>query len=85
MIVGEVEDWEPKEYVNALYRMFSASSRYKDQVQHRMRCVRIDYAGDYHLDVVPCIEREGFIWTTYLVLNRDTNRAEPTAPETYTE
>ena len=85
VVVDEVGDWEPKEYVNALYRTFSASSRYKDKVRHRTRCVRIDYAGDFHLDVVPCIERKGLIWTTYLVLDRDTNRAEPTAPEAYTE
>ena len=84
-IVAEVEDWEPKEYVNALYRTFSALPRYRDKVWHRTRCVRIDYVGDFHLDVVPCIERKGLIWTTYLVLNRDTNRAEPTAPEAYTE
>lgn len=84
-IVEEVEEWEPKDYVNALYRTLSASSRYREKVQHRTRCVRVDYAGDFHLDVVPCIEREGFIWTTYLVTNRDTNRMEPTAPEAYSE
>lgn len=84
-VVDEVEDWEPKDYVNALYRAFSASSRYRDKVRHRTRCVRIDYAGDFHLDIVPCIERKGLFWTTYLVLNRDANRTEPTAPEAYTE
>ena len=68
MIVEEVEDWDPKEYVNALYRAFSASSRYEDKVKHRTRCVRIDYAGDFHLDVVPCIERKGPVSTTYWVL-----------------
>ena len=84
-IVGEVEDWEPKEYVNALYRTFSASSRYTGKVRHRTRCVRIDYAGDFHLDVVPCVERKGLLARTHWVLNRDTNRRERTAPEAYTE
>lgn len=84
-IVEEVEEWEPKEYVNALYRALSASKRYKDKVQHRTRCVRLDYSGDFHLDVVPCIERKGLIWTTYLVTNRDANRMESTAPEAYSE
>lgn len=85
MIVEEIEDWEPKEYVNALYRTFSASSRYKDKVQHRTRCVRIDYVGDFHLDVVPCIERMGLWGKTYWILNRDANREEQTAPEAYTK
>lgn len=85
VIVDAVEGWEPKEYVNALYRAFSASSRYEDKVQHRTRCVRIDYAGDFHLDVVPCIERKGTRGTAYKVLNRDSNREEQSAPEAHTE
>ena len=83
MFVDDVENWEPKEYVNALYRAFSASNRYADKVAHRSRCVRIDYAGDFHLDVVPCVERKGIRETTCWVLNRDTNEEERTAPEAY--
>ena len=83
MFVDDVEDWEPKEYVNALYRTFSATNRYADKIAHRSRCVRIDYAGDFHLDVVPCIEREGTWETTCWVLNRDTNEEERAAPEAY--
>ena len=84
MFVDDVEDWEPKEYVNALYRTFSATNRYVDKVTHRSRCIRIDYAGDFHLDVVPCIEREGIWETTCRVLNRDTNEEEGAAPEAFT-
>ena len=84
MFVDDVEGWEPKEYVNALYRTFSATNRYADKIAHRSRCVRIDYAGDFHLDVVPCIEREGIWETTCWALNRDTNEEEQTAPEAYT-
>lgn len=84
VIVEEVEDWEPKEYVNALYRAFSASSRYVDIVHHNKRCVSLDYAGDFHLDVVPCIERKLYGENLHWVLNRETNEEERSEPEEYT-
>ena len=84
IFVDDVDEWDPEEYVNALYRTFSATNRYSEKVAHRSRCVRIDYAGDFHLDVVPCIEREGAWGATYRVLNRDTNEEEGAAPEAFT-
>ena len=84
VIVEEVEDWEPKEYVNALYRAFSASSRYEDKARHKNKCVRLDYAGDFHLDVVPCIERELYGENWHWVLDRDSNEEERSEPEEYT-
>ena len=86
MIIDEVDSWQPKEYVNALYRVFRKSDRYSEKISRQSRCVTIDYAGDFHLDVVPCIK-----WVDELgrprfwVLNRNTNQKEETASEAYTE
>lgn len=82
--VDEVEDWEPKDYVNDLYRVFRASNRYRDKVTRGSRCITIDYSGDFHLDVVPCIQRSGVFSTTFHVTNRNSNEKEETAPEVYT-
>lgn len=86
MFVGEHEDWEPKDYIEQLFTTFRGSGTYRDKVFRGSRCVTVDYANDFHLDVVPCIQRESF-WndTSYHVTNRVTNEEEETASEAYTE
>lgn len=47
---------EPKDYIEALYDCFRSSRVYREKAHRKTRCVTLDYAGDVHLDVVPCIE-----------------------------
>ena len=65
----------PREYINAVYDCFRSSDRYKTMVHRRTRCVVLDYAGDFHLDIVPCIEEDD---GTQRICNRKTNEFEPT-------
>jgi len=86
--LNEVDDWEPKDYVENLYKLFKESSTYKNLVRRNTRCVVIDYAGEFHLDVVPCIREEilyGLWETNEYVCNRLTNTREETAPQKYTK
>lgn len=65
----------PSDYINAVYDCFRSSSTYKDKVHRRTRCVMLDYAGDFHLDVVPCIrDADGNHW----ICNKKTDEFEPT-------
>lgn len=48
-------DKEPKDYINDVYNCLKQNGNYEDKVHRRTRCVYIDYAGDFHLDLVPCI------------------------------
>lgn len=57
LYVDEQAAWSPKEYIESLYSSFQASGVYKGIAQRKTRCVRIDYAGDFHVDVVPYMER----------------------------
>jgi len=82
MFVDRDEEWLPKNYVNNLYDIFKGSDRYKDKVSRGTRCVALDYAGDFHLDVVPCIV-DGYYGLTFHVCNRNSDEFEPTAPEAY--
>lgn len=75
----EFEDWEPKEYVEKLYRVFRDNGIYHDMVSRKTRCVTINYAGDFHMDVVPYLERHSGKYVT----NRHENRFELTDPEKY--
>lgn len=75
----EVEGWAAEDYVNNLYSCFRGSGTYKSKVQKGKRCVTIDYAGDFHVDVVPYLERHGSKYIT----NRVDERFELTDPEAY--
>jgi len=82
----EIEGWKAKDYVEKLYKLFKGHGTYKGLVRRNTRCVVIDYAGEFHIDVVPCIRQEHwFVEDEEFVCNRLTNELEPTAPQEYTD
>ena len=78
--LDEFAGWAASDYVEQLYRVFRDSGTYEDMVSRRTRCVVVNYAGDFHLDVVPYLERHG----SFYITNRHENAFELTAPETFT-
>lgn len=54
------DDFDPEnfqvDYVSNIYDVFRDDGNYKEIVRRKSRCVTIDYSGDFHLDIVPCIE-----------------------------
>ena len=73
----EQDGWEPRDYVAELYRTFRGSSTYKELVGRRTRCVVVNYANEFHVDVVPYLVRDDGHWIT----NRSENKLENmTAP-----
>lgn len=64
LYLTEQEDWQPKDYLEHLWATFRSSGTYRDLAHRKTRCVRIDYAGDFHIDVVPYLERGGAGRTT---------------------
>ena len=81
MLMDEVDGWSASDYVRKLYEAFGRSATYKLMRSRKKRCVTIDYAGDFHIDVVPYVTRYGASYVT----NRDTDRFEPAAPDEFTE
>lgn len=79
--MDEVDGWAAQDYVQKLYEAFGRSATYKSMRSRGKRCVTIDYAGDFHVDVVPFVIRFG---STY-VTNRITDDFEPAAPDDFTE
>ncbi|MXZ48977.1 MAG: hypothetical protein F4Z13_07020 [Candidatus Dadabacteria bacterium] len=77
------EDFKPDEfqedYVRKVYDVFKDNGNYKDIVHLSTRCVTIDYAGDFHLDVVPCVEYQG----KFYVCNRVEKKYEQTDGDGY--
>ena len=68
-----------RDYVKETYDMFKNNGTYKDIVRLKTRCVTLDYKGDFHLDIVPCIENVDFSY----ICNRDDQRYERTDGEGY--
>ncbi|KUM32885.1 SMODS domain-containing nucleotidyltransferase [Arthrobacter sp. EPSL27] len=54
----EQEGWEPKQYTQALHKALESSARYRDKAVVGKRCVKLDYAGDFHIDLVPFVTRD---------------------------
>lgn len=50
-------DWNdnPQTYLQQVRAAYKRNNRYKDKLQRKNRCVRIAYANDCHVDVVPAI------------------------------
>lgn len=55
----EFEDWEPKDYINNIYYLFKNNKMYEDIAFRGTRCILLNYSGDFHIDLVPCIEVGG--------------------------
>lgn len=66
----EVDGWEPDDYVPALYRAFEASARYRGKSTMKKRCLRVQYADAFHVDLVPFVERGGLWYITHRTENR---------------
>lgn len=77
----EEPGWSPRDYVEELYKAFRSSSRYRNMVSRHARCVKVDYANEFHIDVVPYVTRHG----EHYICNRDDDEFELTNPEGFNE
>ena len=66
--------WEPKDYVLDINRTLAGNKNYADKLRLKTRCVTVDYAGDFHLDVVPRVTING----KHYICNRTDNKFEET-------
>ena len=74
------EDKNPKDYINEVYHCLKGNTNYEDKVNRKTRCVYIDYAGNFHLDLVPCITQKDRLTQEekYFICNHEDNEFEPT-------
>lgn len=63
-----------KDYIEEVHRTMKANKTYADKVKVRKRCVEISYAGEFHMDIVPCVKMRGGLY----ICNRQTNKFEIT-------
>jgi hypothetical protein len=74
-------DWSPRDYLDRTRAALAAHHIYTGMTLNRKtRCVRVVYANDFHVDVVPSVERGGVQY----IANYDDNTWEPTNPSAFT-
>jgi len=77
----EQQGWKAEDYINEVYKVFKGNGTYKQLVHRKTRCVRLDYAEEFHLDMVPCIERGRGVY----ICNREINDFEQSDGTGYRE
>lgn len=81
IVLTEQEGWTPKQYINAVFNALRRNGNYKDKVKKKNRCVRVTYANDYHVDIVPflCLSTG-----RQVICNAETDEWEDTDPDEFT-
>ena len=79
IVMSPNPNWEPRDYLLEVHRTLAAHESYADKLRLKTRCVTVDYAGDFHLDVVPVVTFNG----NHYICNRLDNTFEATDGDGY--
>jgi hypothetical protein len=75
---------DPQQYLLAMHAALRRSGRYRDRTTLKTRCVRVSYAGECHVDLVPYI-RDGGWFDQHHIVNREENQFEEVKPAGFSE
>jgi hypothetical protein len=76
----------PRRYPEALYEAMLRSPRHRDKVELKTRCIRVSYAGDCHVDLVPYVHVPLYeIFDQQFIVNRRANVFERVNPEGFVD
>lgn len=81
VVMTEQEDWMPRDYINNIYAALRRRATYKDMTKKKDRCVRVVYANDCHIDIVPFVKLSD---GRQVIVNHATDEWEETNPEGFT-
>ena len=81
VVMNPNSEWEPRDYLKEVYDTLKENKNYADKLELKTRCVRIKYAGDFHMDLVPRITENG----NHYIFNRVENEKEITDGNGYRE
>lgn len=84
LVMKEQPDWadSPKTYITKVHDALTRNGTYTDLVKPpKCRCVRVVYAGDYHVDVVPFVTLSD---GRQVIVNGDDDEWEDTDPAGFT-
>ena len=59
VVMNPNPNWKARDYLEALCETLARNDNFADKIKLRTRCITLDYARDFHLDVVPRVTRQG--------------------------
>ena len=59
LFMEHVPGKKPRDYIQDLHACLGRNGDIADKLRRKTRCVTVEYAGDFFLDIVPCIARGG--------------------------
>lgn len=74
VVMNPHANWRARDYLDAVCETLSQENNFATKVELGNRCVTLNYAGDFHLDVVPRVTRDG----GHFICNRERNCFEET-------
>jgi hypothetical protein len=81
LIMVENPGWTPARYIDEVHAALARHGVYKSMVlPAKCRCIRVVYAGDFHVDVVPFLDLAG----RQVIINHDDDEWEDTNPAGFT-
>ncbi len=72
-------DWAPSDYIDVVHEALCSNENYKSRAEKKCRCVRVRYAGQCHVDIVPFVRSED-VGSGHIV-NGVEDKFEATNPE----
>ena len=75
---------DPAQYLLALHEALRRSARYRGRAELKTRCIRVAYANDCHVDLVPYLHTPGW-FERHEIVNRKENKFEDVNPAGFAE
>ena len=74
VVMNPIPNWQARDYLDTLCQTLALEHNFADKIELSTRCVTLNYAGEFHLDIVPRISRDD----VHQICNRDLNDFEKT-------
>lgn len=75
--------WTAIGLYDAVFARLAQHPIYRGMLTRKNRCVRLDYRGDFHLDIIPAVAQPGAGGTNILVPDRELRDWTPSNPKGY--
>jgi len=88
IVIHIVADWRrysSSQIYAELKRVLQSDERYKDKLEYKNRCIRINYAGDFHMDILPGIQENAYDKNRIVIPDRELKKWTTSNPRGYAQ
>ncbi|MBN2213979.1 MAG: nucleotidyltransferase [Bacteroidales bacterium] len=86
IVIHLILDWHkytPEQIYNELKRVLINNGSYREKIELKNRCIRLNYAGDFHMDIIPGCQENSFDQDKLLVADRELGNWTSSNPRGY--